>query len=398
MSDRAAGDALRVVIVNPDEFTRAMLRRHLHGNGCRVLGDSAEAKAGLRLIRSLQPDLVVLGLGRTAESSVELVRTVRDDLPTVGIVVLSDKADPEAILACMRAGAQEFLTLPLSFPELDRAVERLRRLREQLATPPPRRGRLIAVYPAKGGVGATSVAVNLALALTVHSRRQVALVDFNIHGGDAAFMLDAAGRPSLATIAAGRAPEEEVVKEALSSHRTGLRLLTLFDRPEESRALRKDQVSHLYGVLSGLFEEVVVDTGRHLDGRVRELFDLADELLVVSGLDAATVHATRRTLELFSRMEIDRARIRLVVNRHQDAKISTQDLEEAMRAGVFWSLPNDYRPMTAALEAREPVVLDSPGSRLARSYRAFAGTLCEMLAAADGGKSVARDDASTGSS
>src|SRR6185436_11594208 len=124
--------------------------------------------------------------------------------------------------------------------------------------------------------------------------------------------------------------EEEVVREALSSHRTGLRLLTLFDRPEESRSLRKDQVSHLYGVLSSLFEDVVVDTGRHLDGRVRELFDLADEMLVISGLDAATVHATRKTLEFFSRMEIERTRIRLVVNRHQDGKVSTQDLEEAM--------------------------------------------------------------------
>ena len=397
MSDHPPGDTLRVVIINPDEFTRAMLRKHLVSGNCRVLGDSADPKAGLRLIRALQPDLVVLGLGRTAESSVELVRTVRDDLPTVGIIVLSDRAEPEAILACMRAGAQGFLTLPLSFPELDRAVERLRRLREQLSSPPARRGRLIAVYPAKGGVGSTSVAVNLALALTVHSRRRVALVDFNVHGGDAAFMLDAAGRPSLATIAAGRAPEEDVVREALSSHRTGLRLLTLFDRPEEARVLRRDQVSHLYGVLSGLFEDVVVDTGRHIDGRVRELFDLADELLLVSGLDAATVQATRRTLELFSRIEIDRTRIRLVVNRHQDGKVSTQDLEAAMHAGVFWSLPNDYRPMTAALEAREPVVLDSPGSRLARSYRAFAGTLCEMLAASES-KAAVRDDASSGSS
>lgn len=385
MSDRTPGEDPRVVVVIQDEFTRALLRRHLAANGCRVLGDAAEAKAGLRLVRSLQPDLVVLGIGRTAESSVELVAGVREDLPSCGIIVLSDRDTPEVILACMRAGAQEFLTIPLSFPELDRAVDRLRRLRTQLASPPPRRGRVVAVMPAKGGVGATSVAVNLALALTVHSRRRAALVDLNLHGGDAAFMLNADGTPSLANLLAGKELGEDLVRSALASHRTGLRLLTAFERPEESRALRKDQVPELYGVLATLFEEVVVDAGRHVDGRIRELLDLADEIFLVSGLDAGTVHATRRTLDLLRRLEVDPSRIRLVVNRHQDDRISNEDLQAAVGAGVFWSLPNDYRPMSSALDAREPVVLDSPGSRLARSYRTFAATLVEMLVAQESG-------------
>ncbi len=393
MSQPPVGHDLRVVVVNPDEFTRALLRRHLAGLGCRVLGDADDPKAGLRLVRSLQPDLVVLGLGRTNEASVDLVGAVREDLPTCGIIVLSDRATPESILACMRAGAQEFLTVPLSFPELDRAVDRLRRLRTQLASPPPRRGRVLAVVPAKGGVGASSVAANLALSLTVHSRRRVVLVDLTLQGGDVAFMLNADGRPSLAAAAETKEITEDLVRDSLASHRTGLRLLTLFDRPEESRAIRKDEVAELYGVLGTLFEDVVVDVGRHIDGRVRELFDLADEILLVSGLDAGTVHATRRTLDMLGRMEVDRSRVRLVVNRHQDGKIANEDLQQAVGAGVFWSLPNDYRPMTAALEAKEPVVLDSPGSRLARSYRAFAGLLTEMQAAAEAGGVAVRDDA-----
>jgi len=393
MSEAPSAPELRTVVVVPDEFTRALLRRHLAGIGCRVLGDAPDAKGGLRLIRSLQPDLAVLGLGRTAESSVDLVAGVREDLPSCGIVVLSDRDTPDTILACMRAGAQEFLTLPLSFPELDRAVDRLSRLRRQLSSPPPRRGRVMAVLPAKGGVGATSVAVNLALALTMYSRRRVALVDLNIQGGDATFMLNLEAKRSLAAALAGGNLDEDVVRDSLASHRTGLRLLTVFDRPEESRGLRKDQVPELYGALSVLFEDVVVDVGRHVDGRIRELFDLSDELFVVSGLDAGTVYATRRTLEHLDRLEVDRARVRLVVNRHQDGRISNEDLQHAVGAGVFWSLPNDYRPMSAALDAREPVVLDSPGSRLARSYRAFAGTLCEMQAAAEAGLRQARGDA-----
>lgn len=396
MSERAPGEDLRIVIVNPDEFTRALLRRHLASNGCRVLGDAGDAKAGLRLARSLQPDLAVLGIGRTQESSVELVAGVREGLPSCGIIVLSDRDTPEVILACMRAGAQEFLTVPLSFPELDRAVDRLRKLRTQLSAPPPRRGRVVAVMPAKGGVGATSVAVNLALALTVHSRRRVALVDLNQQGGDATFMLNADGPPSLASVLPGRELTEELVRDVLASHRTGLRLLTVFDRPEESRSLRKDQVPELYGVLSTLFEDVVVDVGRHVDGRVRELFDLADEIFLVSGLDAGTVHSTRRSLELLKRLEVDPSRIRLVVNRHQDGKISNEDLQTAVGAGVFWSLPNDYRPMSSALDAREPVVLDSPGSRLARSYRTFAATLVEMQVAAESGGAAADEAGAKG--
>jgi pilus assembly protein CpaE len=136
-------------------------------------------------------------------------------------------------------------------------------------------------------------------------------------------------------------------------------------------------------VLNGMFDYVVVDVGSGVGGRTGEILEMCDEMLVVTGLEAAAMRNTAGYLKWLNRIDIPKDRIRLIVNRHQDEGVSNEDLEASVHTEVFWALPNDYRPMRHAMDARDPVILDSPGSRLARSYRGLATTLCEIHAEAD---------------
>lgn len=380
----ARNGQLRFVVVSPDEFTRIASKRHLGSVGHRVLGETEDLKSGLRLVRGLSPDMCILDLGPDATATMEAVRKLRDELPTMGIVLLSADASPQLILGGIRAGAQEFLTLPLDLVELDRAVERVRKLIGRMAAAVRRRGRVVAVYAAKGGVGASSVAANVALALAAQPDRKVALVDFNLQVGDLALSLDIRTEHSFARAVEDGAMDETKLDGILARHRTGVRVLTVCDRPEDSNLVFRNHVPELFGLLNSMFDWVIVDLGRHVDERSIELLDLADEVLMVSALDVPTIRNTRRYLDLLDRLEVPRSRVRLVVNRHQDGgRLSSRDLENTVGMSVFWSLPNEYRPMSAAIDSGNPVVLDSPRSRLARNYHDLAAALAAAESAAD---------------
>ena len=123
---------LRFVVVSRDEATRATTKRHLGAAGHRVIGETEDLKSGARLVRGLSPDVAILELSEDATATFEMVRKLHEEGPALGVMLLSADTSPQLILGGMRAGAQEFLTMPLDLGELDRAVERLRKMLGQI--------------------------------------------------------------------------------------------------------------------------------------------------------------------------------------------------------------------------------------------------------------------------
>jgi pilus assembly protein CpaE len=391
MSEARHHEALRFVLVSRDELARLSTKRHLTDAGHRVIGESEDLKSGLRLVRGLQPDVALLEMGSNSTQTIEAVERLHEEMPALSMVLLSQDTSPQLILGCMRAGAQEFLTMPLDMNELDRAVDRIRKSRMNTASGSRRRGRLMTVYPAKGGVGASSVATNLALSLTSDPTIRVCLVDFNLQVGDLALMLDLHPEHSFARAVEDGTLDEGKLETILTRHRSGLRLLTVSDRPEESDMILRNHVPELFGLLNTMFDVVVADVGRNIDERTIELLDLSDDVLVVSALDVPTIRNTRRYLDLLERLEIPRDRVRLVVNRFEEkSRVGLRDLENTVGMEAHWCLPNDYRPMSAAIDSGNPVVLDSPRSRLSRSYRELGEALQKLR---PGAVAVDDDDA-----
>jgi pilus assembly protein CpaE len=379
MSDASRNGNLRFVLIGSDELARVSIKRHLAENGSRVAGETDDLKSGLRLVRSLQPNIVVLELLPDAEPTLEAVRKIHEEMPSTGIILLSPDVSPQLILAGIRSGAHEFLTLPLDITEVDRAVNRIRDIMAHVQSGGRRRGRLVAIYPAKGGVGGSSVATNLALALTLQPETKVALADFNLQIGDLALMLDIDPEHSFARAVEDGTIDEAKLESLLARHRSGVRLLTVCDHPEESDLVLRNHVPELFGLLTQMFDWVIADLGRHIDERSIELLDLADDVVLVTAQNVPTIRNTRRYLDLFERLEIHRDRVRLIVNRFESTtKISLRDLENTIGRDVFWSLPNEYRPMRAAIDSGNPILLDSPRSRLSKSYRDLGRALSEL--------------------
>lgn len=378
---------LGFVIIDSDPGARSVVRKHLATAGHRVIAEADDLAAGLRLVRGVRPDVLVLELADTA-LTLESVTRLREELPATGVMIVSRDSSPQLILSCMRSGAHEFLTRPLDMVELDRAIERLQKTVLPMSGG-QRRGRVLSVYPAKGGAGGSSLATNLALSL-VREDREVALVDFNLQVGDLGLMLDVTPRHTFAAAVGDGAIDESKLRSLMAPHPSGLGLLTISDRPEESDAVHRDHVPELFGHLTTMFDYVVVDLGRHIDDRSIQLFDLSDAILMVSSQDVPGIRNAKRYADLLDRLEVPRSRIHLIVNRHHPkSRVSNRDVGETVGMEVFWSLPNDFRSMSAAIDSGNPIVVDSPKSKLARSFIELGEALVEKYHSGSRGQLVA---------
>lgn len=373
---------LRLIVVDSDRGSRLYVKRRLNADGIRVIGEADNTQAGLRLIRGLQPDAVLLELEPSVTTTLDAVKKIKEELPDTGIILSSHETSPQMILDCIRAGAQEFVSRPMDIAELEKAVDHVRKLLERTAPHGKKRGKVLSVFSVKGGIGATSVVANLGVALAGHAEAKTVLVDLSFHMGDLGLMLDLPPRYSLTdalnsegTIDATKLPS------ILSQHASGAYLLTVAASPEVGEEITANHMAELFGYLNTMFDYIVVDAGRHLDDRTVEVLSLSDAILVLSCLDLPTIRNVKRYLDIFDKLEIDRDRIHLIVNRFlKKGRLTLNDLESTVGLETFWTIPNDFAPMSLGIDRGNPAVLQTPKAKVSQNFKDLAENLCELYA------------------
>ena len=372
--------ALRLIVVDSDKAARDYIKRSLGDSGVRVVGEAVDLKAGQRLVRGLQPDVVLVELPVNATETVEIIRKLNEELPDTGIIISAHQPSPQLILGCMRAGAQEFVGRPLDVPEIDRAIDHVRKQLERTIASGRRRGAVISVFSSKGGIGATSVAANLGVALADRDDTKTVLVDLSFQMGDLALMLDQPPKYSLVDAFVENKLDEGKLRSILSHHSSGAYLLTVAASPELGEELTRHHMVEMFGSLNNLFDYVIVDVGRQLDDRTVEVLDLSDAIVMVSMQDIPTIRNISRYLDMFERLELEREKIHLVVNRfHKKSRLSLKDVEAALGLDTFWAIPNDFIPMSLGIDSGVPAVLEAPRSKLAQSFRDLADHFCGIF-------------------
>jgi pilus assembly protein CpaE len=368
----------RLVIIDSDPRTRAYARTALGEKDVRVVGEAEDVSSGMRFIRGLQPDVAVIELPDNATATMEALRKIKDEFPELGIILSRHEPSPQLILSGMRAGAQEFVSRPIDGPELLKAIGNVRRQMVRVATAAPERGRIVSVFSSKGGVGGTCVAVNLAVALSGASEARTVVVDLNMQMGDLGLMLNQPPRFSLTDALVDDRVDESRLRSVVCQHESGVNVLTVATGPEVGEEIQKHHLIDLFGTLANLYDFVVVDMGRVLDDRTAEVLELSNDILLLATLDVPAVRNASRYLGILDRLNIDRDRIRLVLNRvHKKARLNVRDVEAALGMETFWTIPNDYEPVSTGIDHGTPAVIKSRRARVSRNFRQLAAALVE---------------------
>jgi pilus assembly protein CpaE len=307
------------------------------------------------------PDVLLLDLRGGAKVPAALA-SIRRRHPRIGMVIVADSLDPTLMLEAMRAGVNEFVTEPVSGDDLRAAIERV--VGHQLAPAGP--ANVLAFMGAKGGVGTTTLAVNVATALAEAKGGPVLMLDLHVAAhGDAALLLGVEPKFSVTDALENTARlDSSYIKTLVVRSKAGLDVLASPERPS-LRPPEATQVRALLARLAELYSTVVIDVPRTDFGVVDALEPLTAVTLVVNQ-ELPTVRRAAQVGALL-RQRYGKDRVGTVVSRYDArADIGQEDIERVVGLPVWATLPSDYRKVLAAANAGRPLVSDNH-SRLASS-------------------------------
>lgn len=304
------------------------------------------------------------------------VALLRRQHPNVGVVIVASKLDPALMLEAMRAGVHEFLAEPLSAPSLMAAVQRV----GVQQTTRSHHGQVFAFVGAKGGVGTTTVAVNVASALAKAEPGKALLIDLHLAHGDAAVFLGV--EPRFTTFDALEnihRLDQAYLSGLVASARGGLHLLASAERPvtpvNEAATVRE-----LIAFAAQGYHYVVLDVPR-ADLTMLDSLEMSSSIIVVANQELATVRRAG-ALALTLRQRYGKDRVSGIINRFdRNAEITREDVERVMGSHVRHVIPSDYRVALEGLNKGLPVVVENH-NRLAGSFSSFARALAGLETAA----------------
>ncbi len=312
----------------------------------------------------VRPQVLLLVLSPDPDRALRALHKVRSQVAG-RVLAVGPTADPKLILRTLQQGADHYLDEDDLAEQFAAVLPRLKGKEEPRAAAP---GQTISVLAAGGGCGASTLAVNLAVVLAAE-RQRCALVDLKPGVGDLAALLDLKPAHTLADLCLNPAlVDEGMLDKAGVAHSSGVRLLAAPMHFEDIRLLTPRGVEKVLGLARASFPFVVIDQEDCFHEEQVMALRQADTVLLVARLDYTSLRSARRILDHLGQMNIPRERVRVVVNRHGQAKeLPRQEVEESLRIKLTHFIPEDPGPVNGANNTGVPVVLKAPSSKAARS-------------------------------
>ncbi|WP_146397742.1 AAA family ATPase [Pseudobythopirellula maris] len=381
-------NVLRLAIVDPNDATRESLKSTLLGLDTIWLDAECSRYAFFQdVLEQTHPEVGIVALDSDPEQAIALVEEISRNKPEVSLLVTSSSTDGNQILRTMRAGAKEFLTQPVKPEDLATALERVSRSRSGGSSVAKRGCRVIALSGCTGGVGVTSLGVNLGCALAADEKNSVVLLDLDLALGDADVYLDTIPEYTLTDVAQNIARLDfTLLKRSLTKHATGLYLLPRPVQLEDAPLITPDDIQRVVNLLKATFTHVIIDTSKAFSPVDMYSMDIADDVLMVTQLDLPCLRNVVRLLMSFEHRENLKEKVKIVVNRigQGGSSISIKKAEATLGREVFWQLPNDFRTMIEVRNNGVPLLEQAPKAAITQSIGQLAEALFGDGVATDG--------------
>jgi pilus assembly protein CpaE len=384
-------ETLKILIVDQNAEGVAALRRALNSFGnLEAVGDAGFGPVASSWALALEPAIIIVSIEEPLSRSLSTVQALSRGNPSWTVVGLVTQFDREVFRRAVLAGARDVLLRSSSSTDLHNSLLQARRadaIRSTASTHDPNAptGSIISVFGVKGGVGKTTLATNLAVALVQESSASVALVDLDVPFGDVALMLDIHPEKDILDALDDAVLDDlERLQSLLVRTHHGVHVLSSPLAPDDAGAVDSHRVGRLLSRLAALHQFVLVDTPVGLTELTAASLDVAELGLLVTTPEVAALRRTHACLRLLQGLEFPTNKLQLVLNRvASKTRVSASEAADALGHPITWRVANDYAAMQGAALG-QPVVLTHPKTRLAKDIRLIARQLAGVPAPSRG--------------
>jgi pilus assembly protein CpaE len=326
------------------------------------------------------PVIAIVDINQDPDRAFGIAEEIKFKLSNVRLVMTSAIATPDTILRAMRSGAEEFLSQPFNWGEVRKAFDAIRKRIDLHTARGAERGHIVAISSNKGGVGSTTVAVNLAASLAAQ-QKSVCLVDLVLQFGSVTSFLNIEASYTILDLVKNLKRIDPLFLDgSLVKHGSGIRVLAEPFYAEDARRISPADIDEILDVLAQSFDFVIVDTPKDFGEMLALVLDKAHLILFVTEMDVPSLKSAHRAFELYERMGIYEQKIRLVLNRYIKSKLmSLESVEKALGVKVFWTLPNNYPVAIAAVNQGISIQESEARSDIAKSYEGLTEVLIQTF-------------------
>ncbi len=320
--------------------------------------------AHLEKLRQVDPDVVFVDLESDPHVGLKFSEFLLESSTARTVVGAGSTDSPEILLRAMEAGVLEFLPKPLDPRKVEGVIERIRRKTGKTANreTPRQLGQLLSVFSPKGGSGATTFAVNLAVAIHQVSRKRTLIVDLDLELGETALLLGKDPRFSSVDLVRNyHRVDEGLLASYIERDESGVELLSAPYQPGDFGTVEGDRIGKILGFLKEQYDYVIVDVPKTLNAVTLHAFEASDRIYLLTTADLQSLRNVTRSLPLLKGLAGGRDDdwIRLVVNRFSPSHpISVSEVEKTLGMKVRWTLRNDYRAVLDSINEGRPAVLE----------------------------------------
>jgi pilus assembly protein CpaE len=408
-------DQIRVLVVDDIPETRDHLTKLLSfESDIDVVGSASSGREALDMAGKLTPDIILMDINMPDMDGITATEQMAATLPSAAVVMMSVQGEADYLRRSMLAGAREFLVKPFSSDELTASIRQVhsreRDKASRMAAVPTiatgagsggpadeyagEPGRVVAVFSPKGGVGRTTVAVNLAVAAATDLGKKVVLVDASFQFGDVGVLLNL--NPKSKSIAdllpQLEANELDALDVFVIDHSSGVRVLLAPPTPETAELITPAAVRKVIDSLRRNHDLVVVDCTAFFNDTTLAILDIADVILTMLSLEITSIKNMRLFLEVAQQLGYETGKVRLILNRADSALgIRVQDVEQSIGRKVDETIVSDGRSVVYALNRGVPFYLSNKEAQVSqdilRLARAVTGERLSVPAGEESRKS-----------
>lgn len=369
-------------VILSDEFSTSEVIKLFAGEfeNLEVCQENDYSEAYKKIANYQGKSILLADLSTYKQQKLELILKVTKECKSCKVLALSDNPSVDLIIEIMRAGAKEFVPIPIIKSEFFESVNKL--LSEFNETKKTNNCKIISVFSNKGGIGKTSLATNLALELAKITKENIALIDLNFQMGDITTFLDLKPSFNISYMLENLDKINETFLLSTLERYKKTSLYVLADPPYFKQAdnIQPRQITKLFNTLKETFSYIIVDAEASFEGKNIAALDNSDLVLLVSVANLPALRNTQRCLELFEKLGYDKEKVKIIINRYmENDEIKEADIEKVLSKKIYWKIPNNYFAIMTAINKGIPVSEINDSTNIARSYKDLAQYISDNL-------------------